>query len=122
MSKKILIVDDEPVVRATIRRLFEAEGYQVLEAADGTEVLELIAEERADLVILDIHMPRLDGIALIDDLHEEFPSLPIIVISGDAAEHRAKLAIERGACDFLAKPLDFDYLLKTVAANLLKTR
>lgn len=122
MAKKILIVDDEPVVRTTIRRLLEGEGYKVVEAADGTEVLDLIAEERVDLVILDIHMPKLDGIALIDDIRDEHPALPIVVISGDAQEHRARLALERGACDFLGKPLDFDYLQKTVEANLLKKR
>lgn len=119
MEQKLLVVDDEPVVRRLIRKLLQQAGYGVIEAADGDDALELIRREHPVLVLLDIHMPRLDGIATLDAILEIDPKVGVIMVTGDGQETRAKMAMDRGACDYLAKPFDADSLRTSVMAHLL---
>ncbi|MBI5881778.1 MAG: response regulator [Elusimicrobia bacterium] len=119
MKKKVLVADDDAAVRGVIRRALRDLDCVVIEAADGSEVLGIVEKLRPAVVLLDIHMPELDGIAVVDDISHAHPDVRVIVVSGDATEKRARLAMERGARDFVAKPIDLDYLRRTVEANLL---
>jgi UDP-3-O-acyl N-acetylglucosamine deacetylase len=117
-EKKILVVDDEDRVRESIREILSDEGYRVIEAADGTKVLDLIKSARPDLVLLDIWMPEVDGIGLLKDIKKQEPDLNVIMISGHGNIHTAVTATKLGAFDFMEKPLSLDGLLLTVQRAL----
>ena len=119
MKKKILIVDDDAAVRRVIRRALQDLDCDFIEASDGSEVREIVRRMRPAVVLLDIHMPELDGIAVTDEISRAHPDIRVIIVTGDATQMRAKLAMERGARDFVAKPIDVDYLRRTVEANLV---
>jgi UDP-3-O-[3-hydroxymyristoyl] N-acetylglucosamine deacetylase len=117
-EKKILVVDDEDRVRESIREILSDEGYRVIEAGDGTKVLDLIKSERPHLVLLDIWMPQVDGIGLLKDIKKQEPALNVIMISGHGNIHTAVTATKLGAFDFIEKPLSLDGLLLTVQRAL----
>ncbi len=114
----ILVVDDEEGIRESVREILSDEGYRVIEAADGTRVLELIRKERPRLVLLDIWMPRVDGIELLKEIKEREPEVDVIMISGHGNIHTAVTATKLGAFDFIEKPLSLDGLLLTVRRAL----
>lgn len=114
----ILVVDDEEGIRESVREILSDEGYRVLEASDGTGVLELIRKERPHLVLLDIWMPQVDGIGLLKEIKEQHPGVDVIMISGHGNIHTAVTATKLGAFDFIEKPLSLDGLLLTVRRAL----
>ena len=113
----VLLIDDEMEVRATVSRLLQRAGYEVVTAANGAEALETARFVRVDLIITDILMPGKEGLETIIELRHEFPELPVIAVSGggivDPASYLA-LAQKLGADRALAKPFGFDELLSTV--------
>jgi UDP-3-O-[3-hydroxymyristoyl] N-acetylglucosamine deacetylase len=117
-EKKILVVDDEDRVRESIREILSDEGYRVIEASDGTKVLDLIRSERPELVLLDIWMPEVDGIGLLKEIKKEEPEVKVIMISGHGNIHTAVTATKLGAFDFMEKPLSLEGLLLTVRRAL----
>jgi UDP-3-O-[3-hydroxymyristoyl] N-acetylglucosamine deacetylase len=117
-EKKILVVDDEDRVRESIREILSDEGYRVIEAGDGTKVLDLLKSERPHLVLLDIWMPQVDGIGLLKEIKKQEPDLNVIMISGHGNIHTAVTATKLGAFDFIEKPLSLDGLLLTVQRAL----
>lgn len=119
MNHKLLVVDDDASVRRVIGRTLRRPGREVLEAGDGDEALTIVEREKPDLVVMDIHMPNLDGIAALDTILDINPATAVIIVTGDAGDKRAQLALERGACDFIAKPFDFSRLCRSVEDNLL---
>ena len=120
MTKKtILIADDEPEVRNVARRALEQAGYAVCEAADGDEAVFAAFKHKPDVVMLDLHMPRLDGLATMSEILEADPDAAVIVFSGDGDAGHADVALRSGACDYLAKPLDIKQLLTTVDMHSL---
>ena len=114
MSKRILIVDDEESIRSSLERLLSYEKYKALTAADGAAALDLAANERIDIVLLDIKMPGMDGLEVLGKLKELRPDLPVIIISGHGTIATAVDATKLGAFDFLEKPIDMERLLLTV--------
>lgn len=108
----LLLVEDEAIPRYAFAKLLRFHGHEVMEAKDGLEALTLLDKYAFDLIITDLVMPRLDGFALIAQLRERSPSLPIILLSGYTAEYAAA-AIE-GATEFLPKPIDAPVLIATV--------
>ncbi|MBI2209743.1 MAG: UDP-3-O-[3-hydroxymyristoyl] N-acetylglucosamine deacetylase [Deltaproteobacteria bacterium] len=114
----MLIVDDEEGIRESVREILSDEGYRVIEASDGTAVLELIRKERPRLVLLDIWMPQVDGIGLLKEIKEQEPEVNVIMISGHGNIHTAVAAAKLGAFDFIEKPLSLDGLLLTVRRAL----
>ena len=116
--EKILIVDDEERVRESIGEVLSDEGYQVIDTADGSSVLELIEREKPRLVLLDIWMPDIDGIELLKDIKKEAPHLNVVMISGHGNIHTAVTATKFGAFDFIEKPVSLDGLLVTVRRAL----
>ena len=111
---KVLIVDDEQSIRRTLRDILEFEKYEVDEAADGMEGLVKIKQNQYDVVILDIKMPKMDGMETLDRIQELNPELPVIMISGHATIDTAVEAVKKGAFDFVSKPPDLNRLLITL--------
>ncbi len=118
MEAKILIVDDEEAVIKAIAGALEDEGYLTLTARDGREALEIYRREGADVVLLDIWMPDIDGLDLLRRIKDVDDSCPVIMISGHATVSTAVKAMKMGAFDFLEKPLSVEALLGTVERAL----
>jgi len=118
---KILIIDDEQGIRRTLREILEYEGYEVVEAVDGIEGLNEMKINDYDVVFLDIKMPRLDGMDVLDQISKIKPDLPIIMISGHGDMDTAVTAVKKGAFDYIAKPPDLNRLLITVRNALEKS-
>ena len=120
---KILVIDDNVVVRNTIIQMLESEGYAVVSAEDGRRGLSVFRSERPDLVITDIIMPEKEGIETIRDIRSEAPDTKIIAISGGGRMGNTdflKIARQLGASDVIAKPLDPDYFISVVRDRLAK--
>ena len=111
---KILIVDDEASIRKTLKEILEFEKYEVAEAADGVECLTKVKQHKYDVLFLDIKMPKMDGMEVLDRLQILAPDLPVIVISGHASIDTAVEAVKKGAFDFISKPPDLNRMLITV--------
>ena len=107
MSGSILIVDDEPGTRRMLRLMLELKGFQVSEAEDGLDALAKIALQLPDLVLLDVMMPNLDGIATCRKLRSqpETAALPIIMLSGKAHASAIKEGLAAGANEYFTKPM-----------------
>lgn len=114
MEKTILVVDDEEKIRTTLRGVLSDEGFRVLDTDGTLQILDLVAAEHPQLVILDIWMPQIDGIELLERIKIQQPELPIIVISGHGTIETAVRATKLGATDFLEKPFSIDTLLRSV--------
>lgn len=118
---KILIVDDDKSIRRTLKDILEFEKYEVEEAEDGLTCLVKVKQDKFDVIILDIKMPKMDGMDAIDRLQEICPDVPVIMISGHGDIDTAVEAVKKGAFDFLSKPPDLNRLLITVRNALDKS-
>jgi two-component system response regulator AtoC len=110
----VLVADDDRTIRRNLVRLLEAEGYQALEAADGEEALARIRSEGPDAVLLDLKMPRRDGLEVLGELGPALADLPVIVVTAFGGSAAAIEAMRRGAYDYLTKPFDLDEVLLTL--------
>lgn len=121
-GKTILIVDDEPVIRNAVKRIFEKENYRVVFAKDAMELTKVMEDVRLDLILLDINLPWVNGIELCQLLKSN-PSLrhlPVAFVSGNKTEEDIKKGYEAGADEYITKPFEVDELQKTVKDLLLK--
>jgi two-component system nitrogen regulation response regulator NtrX len=112
---QIVIIDDEEDIRTTLRGILEDEGHQILDADSGEAGLELLERIDPDLCFLDIWLPGLDGLQVLDLVLEKYPHLPMIMISGHGTIETAVTAIKKGAFDFIEKPLSLEKVLVTTA-------
>jgi CheY-like chemotaxis protein len=103
---RVLFVDDSDEVRKSFRRMLVADGHRVREASNGIEATALMAMEELDLVISDVHMPDMNGVELLKRVHEIDPDLPVLLLSGDPDLESAMRAVEYGAVEYLAKPVE----------------
>ncbi len=108
---KILIADDEQSIRRTLREILEFENYLVEEAVDGLDCLIKLKQDKYDVIILDIKMPKMDGMDALDKIMELAPDVPVIMISGHATIDTAVESVKKGAFDFISKPPDLNRLL-----------
>jgi len=118
---KILVVDDEKSIRNALQEILEYEKYKVILAENGKQGLEILKKESFDLMLLDIKMPEIDGLEVLDIVTKEYPDLPIIMISGHGNVDTAVKAVKMGAFDFIEKPLDLNRLLVTIKNALDRT-
>lgn len=118
MSRKVLVIDDEPDIILTVRLTLELEGYEVIAAATGEEGLELVRDERPDVVLLDLRLPGLDGFAVLERLPAAELNVPIIVISAHAAGATIRRAFDMGCRDFITKPFSPDELVTKIDAAM----
>ena len=110
----ILVIDDEKSIRNTLQEVLEYEGHKVDLATNGSEGLEFFDKGEYDVVLCDIKMPGMDGIEVLEKMHEHIHDVPIIMISGHGNIDTAVEAIKKGAYDFIEKPLDLNRLLVTM--------
>jgi len=118
LEATILYCEDELELRQVVRKFLELHVEWVITAADGREALEKAREQHPDLVLTDIRMPKLDGLMLAEQLAEEMPSLPIVLMTAFCRPQILVRAIELGINGFVRKPIDFDELLKTLGKAL----
>ena len=121
-QRTVLVVDDEDVIRETVREILTDEGYRVIAALDGSEVMSMVAREDPDVVLLDVWMPERDGIVLLKEIRRERPEARVIMISGHGSIHTAVTATKLGAFDFIEKPLSLDGLLAAIKRACGDTR
>ncbi|HEX2781480.1 MAG TPA: sigma-54 dependent transcriptional regulator [Gemmatimonadaceae bacterium] len=114
MTRKILIVDDEPGIRAALSQLLEYEGYEIRQAANAVDALAEYARFAPDLVFMDVKMAGIDGLEALKRLREQDPRAVVVMISGHGTIQTAVEATQLGAYDFLEKPLDTDRILVTL--------
>jgi two-component system nitrogen regulation response regulator NtrX len=118
MKTSILIVDDDLDVRQSIMDVFSDEGYEVFGAAGGREALTMVNQENIDLIFLDIWMPDLDGMQVLQQLKAVHPDIPVVMISGHGTIETAVQSTKLGAFDFIEKPVSLEKLVIT-AKNAL---
>ncbi len=121
-GERILIVDDEKGIRATLAAILNDEGYRPLAVGSGHEALARVGEEVPDLVILDIWLPETDGIDTLAELKRQWPELPVIMISGHGTIETAVKATKLGAYDFIEKPLSLEKTLHVIDRALEHAR
>ncbi len=123
MTAKLLVIDDDPDIRDVLSAFLEAEGFEVITAADGLEGLELIRSENPDLIILDLMMPEVDGFEVCNKLRDprwaRWSSIPIVVLTSAREEaSRRRYELETGMRmeveDYVEKPLDPDVVLERI--------
>jgi len=119
-KKRILVVDDEPGIQATLRARLEANGYEVLLASDGETGLQRAREEKPDLILLDLMLPRRDGYSVCRLLKfdNRFQHIPIIMLTARAQERDRSLGQKTGADAYVTKPFDAAHLLETIGRLL----
>jgi DNA-binding NtrC family response regulator len=120
MSSKprILIVDDEPTVRLVFRTTLESVGYEIHEAADGQAALEYLHRNQVELVLLDLRMPVMDGMATLRKMRDEALATPVVIVTAHGSVPDAVEAMKLGAIDFVQKPVS-PTELRRVAADVL---
>ena len=118
---RILIVDDEPAVRQSLASSLEFEGYRVGEAADGAVALERVETDPPDLIVLDVLMPRMDGLTTCRRLRARGATMPVLMLTARDMVGDRVTGLDAGADDYLAKPFELDELLARVRALLRRS-
>ena len=118
-AKKVLVVDDEQAIRDVLVYNLKKEGYDVIEAADGITAVNMALEEKPDLMLLDIMLPKLDGLSVCKRVKNQL-NIPILMLTAKDAEIDKIVGLELGADDYITKPFSVRELMARVKANLRK--
>ncbi|MCK4788646.1 MAG: response regulator [Desulfobacteraceae bacterium] len=121
-SKKVLIVEDEKGIRVLLSDLLSSKGFEVSMARDGQESLDQLEDGRFDLVVTDIHMPRLDGIEMLKRMKKEGRKEKVIIMTGDSSDQRLRDADIPHIVTQLQKPFRIDFFLDLVIAATANTK
>ena len=122
MGANILYIEDNPGNRMLVRRILEAEGYTIREAVDGPAGLEMAAQERPDLILLDINLPEIDGYDLAKRMRAmpNLDGVPILAVTANVMQGDRERTMEAGCNGFIPKPIDVDKLPQLIKAALDK--
>ena len=118
---KILIVDDEKLIRDVIKTYTEEENFECLEAENGLEALDIINKQNIDLIVLDIMMPKMDGMSFLETLKKE-KNIPVIILSARTEEYDKLRGFDLGTDDYLTKPFSPKELIARIKAILKRTK
>jgi two-component system, OmpR family, response regulator VicR len=118
MDKLILVADDDPDIRQLVRFRLEKEGYQVIEAFNGQQAVDLTVNEDPDMLILDIMMPKMTGFEVVKVVREEENQVPILLLTASVQDAHMSQGFDLGANDYLRKPFEAKELIKRVAISL----
>jgi len=122
MSKKILVAEDSSVIQNLTRRILTIQKYEISSVKNGVQVMEELGKEKFDLVLMDIHMPEMDGMTCAQEIREKNPggneNIPIIAITGNAKNYSMEDFKEAGINDFLPKPLNYDNMVEMVKSYI----
>ena len=113
---RVLVVEDEPRVAAMLRDVLVELGYIVTVAGGGTEALQVVPVFEPDVVLLDLLMPEMSGVEVLAHLRRDYPTLPVVIMSGNEDVEVARATLEAGAFDYLGKPFSITVLARVVAA------
>jgi two-component system KDP operon response regulator KdpE len=119
-TSTILVVDDEPQIRRVMRTTLSSNGYTVIEAKSGEEALEMVRNERPELVLLDVNMPGIGGLEACREIRDQ-SDVAIIMLTVRNTEHDKVLALDAGADDYVVKPFSMEELLARIRAALRRT-
>lgn len=119
--RRVLVVDDEPMVRNLLTRLLSMEGYDVLEADDGQAAIDLLTKEQPDLVLLDVMMPTRDGLDVLSELRRT-SDVPVILVSALGGEADRVVGLKMGADDYVVKPFSAAELSARIESVLRRSR
>jgi DNA-binding NtrC family response regulator len=111
---KILVVDDDAIVIKSCTRILESEGFEVSTVSSTDEALEILGKHPFDLLLMDVKMPKHDGLFLIKEIKKDLPGLPIIVMSGYSTPETVADVVRLGAARFIPKPFRPDELIKLI--------
>jgi two-component system, NtrC family, response regulator AtoC len=117
-QKTILVVDDEASMRKNLSELLEEEGFKIAEAVDGETAITMVNTQQPHLILLDINLPKTDGLAVLMEVKRTRPSVPVIVFTAYGTSERAIQAMKSGAFDYIEKPFDLDEFLLTIRRAL----
>lgn len=115
---RILCVDDEPYVCDFLKDYLLFKGYDVQVAFSGKQALQILAAEKFDMLLLDIIMPEMSGMEVLQNIHENIPHLPVIILTGVKDQNIAAETARLGALDYITKPIDLDLLEQSIRLNL----
>jgi DNA-binding response OmpR family regulator len=115
---RILVVDDEIAIVDVLKSFLEEKGHKVCTAFDGEEAVAAVKQERPHLILLDIYLPKLDGLEVLKTIRKFDESVGVIMITAFREEKIAKEALSLGAFDYITKPFDFDYLERALETKL----
>jgi two-component system OmpR family response regulator len=116
---RILVVDDEPQVCAMLGELLGEIGYAVKTAMRGAEALQIVPTFEPNVVLLDLQMPGMSGLQVLDHLRRDHPHIPVVVVTGNTDVEVARTTLIRGAFDYVHKPFELDLLTRVVAAAIV---
>jgi DNA-binding NtrC family response regulator len=118
---KILVIDDEDIVRISVSRALAPEGYEIKTVKDGSEGMKQLEQEEFDLVLTDLKMPNMDGIEVLSNIKNRWPKTDVVIVTGYQTVETAVKAIKLGAADYIEKPFTPDSLIATVS-GVFRTR
>ena len=110
----VLIIDDEKSIRESLQRMLERQEYRVFTAGDGEEGLRITHERNIDIALVDIVMPKMDGLEFLKQVHHSNPKIEVIMVTGQSTVERCVKAIEYGASGYLLKPVWFNDILDSI--------
>jgi CheY-like chemotaxis protein len=114
MMTRILVIDDSMYQRNKVRRTMVEAGYELLEATNGREGLEIVATHTPDCILLDLIMPEMDGIEVLQTLHNQWEHMPVVVLTADIQESTRQQCLKLGAVAFINKPLQEAEMLQAI--------
>jgi two-component system chemotaxis response regulator CheY len=119
---RVLVVDDEPDIRKAVRLAITKSGYEVIEAEDGERAIEILNSDdnplEVDVIICDIRMPKINGVEAIKYFRDQYPSRPVIVLTGFPDVQLATSLLKQGVVDYLVKPIERDKLTAAVSSAI----
>ncbi len=114
-SPKIIIVDDNDLIRTLLRGILRAEDCEIIgEARNGTLALELIEKSKPDIVLLDVLMPEMDGLETLQNIKQQYPEIVVVMITGSPSKDNVKESIQGGASGFIVKPFNSAKVIETL--------
>ncbi len=114
MGKRVLVIDDEAIVRVSCERVLRPEGYDVIVTPKGTEAIAMLEKEKFDLVLTDLKMPDMDGLEVLKNIKEKWPYMMVIIITGYGTVSTAVQAMKMGAYEYIEKPFTPEDILNAV--------
>ena len=122
MEKNVLVVDDDRILRHLIKKKFQAQAaiFTTLLAADGVEAVQVLRDNHVSIVVTDLHMPNMDGFALLAHMSSKYPDIPVIVLTAYSTPQSKKRVLDTGAAAFIEKPFVVEDLADSIIASLEK--
>lgn len=114
----ILVVDDELLIRDLLYDFFSEHGWEISIAENGQKACEILSQKKVDIVLTDLKMPEMDGLTLTGLVMEEYPDIPVVIMTGFPSVDSAVSALRKKVADYIIKPFNINQLYKTVERNI----